>query len=42
MSSDLYACLAQVKMALEIEYNICKNSNKEKDFQKFKFVYDNI
>ncbi len=28
---DLYACLAQVKLALEIEYNICKNSNKEKD-----------
>ncbi len=39
---DLYACLAQVKLALEIEYNICKNSNKEKDFQKFKFVYYNI
>ncbi len=37
---DLYACLAQVKLALEIEYNICKNSNKEKDFQKFKFVCD--
>ncbi len=32
---DLYACLAQVKLALEIEYNICKNSNKEKDFQQF-------
>ncbi len=39
---DLYACLAQVKLALEIEYNICKNSNKEKDFQMFQFVYDNI
>ncbi len=32
---DLYACLAQVELALEIEYNICNNSNKEKDFQKF-------
>ncbi len=39
---DLYVCLAQVKLALEVEYNICKNSNKEKDFHKFKFVYDNI
>ncbi len=39
---DFYACLAQVKLALEIEYNICKNSNKEKDFQTFYFVYDNI
>ncbi len=29
-----HACLAQVKLAFEIEYNICKNSNKEKDFQK--------
>ncbi len=27
---DLYACLAQVKLELEIEYNICKNSKKKK------------
>ncbi len=32
---DLYACLAQVKLSLEIECNICKNANKEKDFQTF-------
>ncbi len=32
---DIYACLAQVKLTLEIEYTICKNSNKEKDVQKF-------
>ncbi len=31
---DLYACLAQVKLALEIEYNICKISNKEKWLSK--------
>ncbi len=32
----------QLKLALEIEYNICKSGNKEKYFLKYKFVYDNI
>ncbi len=31
---DLYACLAQVKLALEIQYKISKNSKIDKDFQK--------
>ncbi len=31
---DFYPCLAQVKLALEIEYNICKNS-KKKTFKNF-------
>ncbi len=31
---DLYACLMQLKLALEIEYNICKGTNKEKYFLK--------
>ncbi len=30
----------QLKLALEIEYNICKSANKEKYFLKYKFVYD--
>ncbi len=25
---DLYACMTQLKCALEIEYNICKSTNK--------------
>ncbi len=32
----------QLKLALEIEYNIYKSDNKEKYFLKYKFVYDNI
>ncbi len=39
---DRYACLMQLKLALEIEYNICKSANEEKYFFKYKFVYDNI
>ncbi len=31
---DFYACLAQVKLALEIEYNICKTQTKKKTFKK--------
>ncbi len=30
------------KLALEIDYNICKSANKEKYFLKYKFVYGNI
>ncbi len=30
---DLYACLMQLKLALEIKYNICKSANKEKTFK---------
>ncbi len=38
---DLYVCLMQLKLALEIEYNICKSRNKEKYILKYKFVYHN-
>lgn len=33
-------CLMQLKHALDIEYNICKNN--ENRFLKYKFVFDNI
>ncbi len=41
---NLYTCLIQLKLALEIEYNtcICKSDNEEKYFLKYKFEYDNI
>ncbi len=39
---DLYTCLMQLKLALEIKYNICKSTNKEKYILKYKFVHDNI
>ncbi len=31
---DLYVCLTQLNFALEIEYNICKNTNSEICFKK--------
>lgn len=39
---DLHACLAQPKHALDIGYNICKNSNNKNQIFKNKFIYDNI
>ncbi len=39
---DLYACLTQLKFVLEIEYNICKSTNNEICFNKYKFIYDNL
>ncbi len=39
---DLYASLVQLKLGLEIEYNMCRNNNKEKYFLKYTFIYDNI
>ncbi len=39
---NLYAWLMQLKLALEIEYNICKSANKEKHYLKYEFVYYNI
>ncbi len=39
---DLYACLTQLKFALEIECNICKSTNNEICFNKCKFIYDTL
>ncbi len=39
---DLYACLTQLKVALEIKYNICKSTNNEICFNTYKFMYDNL
>ncbi len=39
---DLYVCLTQLKFALEIEYNICKSTNNEICFNKYKFIYDSL
>ncbi len=39
---NLYACLTQLKFALEIEYNICKNTLSEICFDKYKFIYDSL
>ena len=39
---DLFACLSQLKIAMEMEYNICKSQNKEKKFEKFNFVYEKL
>ncbi len=39
---DLYACLTQLKVAIEIEYNICKSSNNEIYFNKYMFIYDSL
>ncbi len=39
---DLYACLTQLKFALEIEYNICKSTNNEICFNKYTFIYDSL
>ncbi len=36
---DLYACLTQLKFALDIEYNICKSTNNAICFNKYKFFY---
>ncbi len=34
-------CLTQLKHVMDRECNICKNSNNENQFFKYKFVYDN-
>ncbi len=39
---DLYACLTQIKFALEIQYNICKSTNNEICFNKYTFIYDSL
>ncbi len=39
---DLDACLNQLKFALEIEYHICKNTNNNICYNKYKFIYDNL
>ncbi len=39
---DFYACLTQLKFGLDIEYNICKSTNNENEFYKYKFIYDNL
>lgn len=33
----LFACLSQLKFAMEMEYNICKNQNDEQKFAMYKF-----
>ncbi len=39
---DLYACLKQLKQAMDIEFNICKRLNSDKKFFKYKFINDNL
>ncbi len=39
---NLYACLTELKLTLEIEYNIHKSTNNEICFNKYKFIYDNL
>ena len=39
---DLHTCLMQLRQALEIEHNICKRTNNEQTFVKYKFIYDNL
>jgi hypothetical protein len=39
---DLYACLAQIKSALDIEHHICSIQNQQPKFDKFLFIYENI
>ncbi len=39
---DLYACLKQLKQALDIEINICKRLNSDKKLLKYKFIHENL
>ena len=39
---DLYTCLIQLKDALKMEHNICIGQNKEKNFERFNIIYENI
>ncbi len=37
---DLYVCQTQIKLALNIEHNICKKRNEHQKFIKFSHIYE--
>ncbi len=37
---DLYVCQIQVKLSLNIEYNICKKGNEHQKFIKISHIYE--
>ncbi len=39
---DLYVCLTQLKQALKIEENICREQYNESNFFKFHFIYEKL
>ncbi len=39
---DLSSCLNQLKQALKTEEKICNKNNKNENFLKYNFIYENL